>query len=91
MRILVATDAWKPQVNGVVRSLESVARAVREFGAEIEFLTPQAFASVPLPTYGEIRLALASPALDHGKRRHSFCHSITWSNSARYSLFCVKR
>jgi glycosyltransferase involved in cell wall biosynthesis len=60
MRILVATDAWKPQVNGVVRSLESVARALREFGAEIEFLTPQDFATVPLPTYGEIRLALAS-------------------------------
>lgn len=60
MRILVATDAWKPQVNGVVRSLESVARALREFGAEIEFLTPQGFTTVPLPTYGEIRLALAS-------------------------------
>jgi glycosyltransferase involved in cell wall biosynthesis len=60
MRILVATDAWKPQVNGVVRSLESVARALREFGAEIEFLTPQGFTTVPLPTYSEIRLALAS-------------------------------
>jgi len=60
MRILVATDAWKPQVNGVVRSLESVARALRQFGAEIEFLTPQGFATVPLPTYAEIRLALAS-------------------------------
>jgi glycosyltransferase involved in cell wall biosynthesis len=60
MRILVATDAWKPQVNGVVRSLESLARAVREFGTEIEFLTPQGFASIPLPSYGEIRLALAS-------------------------------
>jgi glycosyltransferase involved in cell wall biosynthesis len=60
MRILVATDAWNPQVNGVVRSLESVARALREFGVEIEFLTPQGFASVPLPTYAEIRIALAS-------------------------------
>ncbi len=61
MRIMVATDAWKPQVNGVVRSLELVARALREFDAELEFLTPQGFATVPLPTYGEIRLALASP------------------------------
>ncbi|WP_395666354.1 glycosyltransferase family 4 protein [Methylocella sp.] len=60
MRILIATDAWKPQVNGVVRSLESVAAALREFGAEVEFLTPQGFASVPLPTYGEIKLAFAS-------------------------------
>ncbi|WP_026605719.1 glycosyltransferase family 4 protein [Methylocapsa acidiphila] len=61
MRILIATDAWKPQINGVVRSLESVANALAEFGAEIEFLTPQGFASVPMPTYREIRLALASP------------------------------
>ncbi len=61
MRILVATDAWKPQVNGVVRSLDSVSRALRDIGTEIEFLTPQGFATVPLPTYGEIRLALASP------------------------------
>ena len=60
MRILVATDAWKPQVNGVVRSLESVARALHEFGAEIEFLTPQGFVTVPLPTYAEIRIALAT-------------------------------
>jgi len=61
MKILIATDAWKPQVNGVVRSLESVAKALSEFGADIEFLTPQGFASIPLPTYGEIRLALANP------------------------------
>ena len=60
MRILIATDAWKPQVNGVVRSLESVAKALREFGAEIEFLTPHGFASIPLPTYSEIKLALAT-------------------------------
>jgi glycosyltransferase involved in cell wall biosynthesis len=61
MHILVVTDAWKPQVNGVVRSLESVARALRETGTRIDFLTPQGFATVPLPTYAEIRLALATP------------------------------
>ncbi len=61
MHILVVTDAWKPQVNGVVRSLESVARALREIGTRIDFLTPQVFATVPLPTYAEIRLALATP------------------------------
>jgi glycosyltransferase involved in cell wall biosynthesis len=60
MRILIATDAWKPQVNGVVRSLESVAMALRKLGAEVEFLTPQGFTTVPLPTYGEIRLALVN-------------------------------
>jgi glycosyltransferase involved in cell wall biosynthesis len=60
MKILIATDAWTPQINGVVRSLESVTEALLEFGADIEFLTPQGFASIPLPTYSEIRLAFAS-------------------------------
>jgi glycosyltransferase involved in cell wall biosynthesis len=61
MHILVVTDAWKPQVNGVVRSLESVGRALTEIGNRVDFLTPQDFATVPLPTYAEIRLALATP------------------------------
>jgi glycosyltransferase involved in cell wall biosynthesis len=61
MRILIATDAWRPQVNGVVRSLESMAGAARALGATIDFLTPQDFASFPMPTYPEIRLALAWP------------------------------
>ena len=59
MRILVATDAYRPQVNGVVRSLEALAAAAPEFGAEVDFLRPDQFATVPLPTYREIRLALA--------------------------------
>lgn len=61
MRILIATDAWHPQVNGVVRSLEQTAAAAAGFGVEIVFLTPQAFTTVPMPSYPEIRLALASP------------------------------
>jgi len=60
MRILIATDAWRPQVNGVVRSLEAMASAAQDFGAEIEFLTPRDFFRVPMPTYPEIELALAS-------------------------------
>jgi glycosyltransferase involved in cell wall biosynthesis len=60
MRILIATDAWRPQVNGVVRSLESLAAALPAHGSEIEFLTPSGFATVPLPSYKEIRLALVS-------------------------------
>ena len=61
MRILVATDAWRPQVNGVVRSLEQTAKAAQEHGVEFVFLSPNGFASLPLPSYGEIRLALATP------------------------------
>jgi glycosyltransferase involved in cell wall biosynthesis len=60
MRILIATDAWRPQVNGVVRSLESMAGAASALGATIEFLTPQDFRSMPMPTYPEIRLAFAT-------------------------------
>jgi glycosyltransferase involved in cell wall biosynthesis len=61
MRILIATDAWRPQVNGVVRSLESVARAATDMGARIDFLTPGDFAGAPMPGYPEIRLAFATP------------------------------
>jgi len=58
MRILIATDAWHPQVNGVVRTLTSLARAAANLGAEIEFLTPDGFPSVPIPTYRSLRVAI---------------------------------
>jgi glycosyltransferase involved in cell wall biosynthesis len=58
MRILIATDAWYPQVNGVVRSLASLAAQARRLGTEIEFLTPEGFPSFALPTYSSVRLAV---------------------------------
>ncbi len=58
MRILVATDAWHPQVNGVVRTLAMTAEAARAFGAEISFLTPQSFRTFAMPSYPDLRLAL---------------------------------
>ena len=60
MRILVATDAWHPQVNGVVRTLGALARAARNLGVAIEFLSPEGFWTCPLPTYPDLRLALPS-------------------------------
>jgi glycosyltransferase involved in cell wall biosynthesis len=60
MRVLVATDAWHPQINGVVRSLEAIAAEAPGFGAAVSFLTPDLFRTVPMPGYPEIRLALAS-------------------------------
>jgi glycosyltransferase involved in cell wall biosynthesis len=60
MRVLVATDAWEPQVNGVVRTLQSLAESARGLGATIEFLTPEGFSSVPVPTYPGLRVALPS-------------------------------
>lgn len=61
MKILVATDAWHPQVNGVVRTLGHVAREARAVGAELEFLGPDRFWTLPMPSYPEIRLALVAP------------------------------
>lgn len=61
MKILVVTDAWHPQVNGVVRTLGQVAREAALFGVEIEFLSPAEFWTLPMPSYPEIRLALPAP------------------------------
>jgi glycosyltransferase involved in cell wall biosynthesis len=58
MRILVATDAWHPQVNGVVRTLTSLARSAAVLDADIGFLTPDGFPSVGVPTYPGLRIAL---------------------------------
>jgi glycosyltransferase involved in cell wall biosynthesis len=58
MRVLIATDAWHPQVNGVVRTLSSLAASAKGLGVSIEFLTPEGFPSVALPTYANLRLAL---------------------------------
>ena len=61
MKIMVATDAWHPQVNGVVRTLGHVAHEARALGAELEFLTPNEFWTLPMPSYPEVRLALPGP------------------------------
>ena len=58
MRILLATDAWRPQVNGVVRTLENMTRAAELQGASFAFVTPEAFPTFPLPTYAEISVAI---------------------------------
>ena len=60
MRLLIATDAWHPQVNGVVRTLGSLAKSLRRH-AEVEFLTPDGFPSMAVPTYRCLRFALPNP------------------------------
>ena len=62
MHILVATDAWHPQVNGVVRTLAMTAEAAKPLGADVSFLTPQSFRTFALPSYPDLRLALPSGA-----------------------------
>jgi glycosyltransferase involved in cell wall biosynthesis len=61
MRILVATDAWLPQINGVVRTLTALADAMKPLGASLEFLTPEGMTTIPLPSYPGIRVALPRP------------------------------
>ena len=60
MRILLATDAWAPQVNGVVRTLTRVVAELREMGEEVEVISPDQFPTFPLPTYPEIKLAMGA-------------------------------
>ncbi len=60
--ILIVTDAWHPQINGVVRSLEITALELERMGVKVFFLTPQSFRTLPCPTYPEIRLSLTTPS-----------------------------
>jgi glycosyltransferase involved in cell wall biosynthesis len=59
-RIVIVTDAWRPQVNGVVRTLEMTAAELRQRGYDVTFITPEPFWSLPCPTYPEIRLSLVT-------------------------------
>lgn len=61
MRILMVTDAWRPQINGVVHTLERLSETLAGYGVETRFLTPEGFPTLPLPTYPDIRLALTTP------------------------------
>lgn len=57
-RIMIVTDAWEPQVNGVVRTLSTVADELRAMGHEVAVIGPDQFRTVPCPTYPDIALSL---------------------------------
>ncbi len=60
-RIMIVTDAWEPQVNGVVTTLSKVARELREMGCELEIVAPSdGYRTLPLITYSEIKLAIGA-------------------------------
>ncbi len=61
MRVLIVTDAWHPQVNGVVRTLDMLATTLAAEGVRVELLSPGGFRTLPMPSYPEIRLVLATP------------------------------
>jgi glycosyltransferase involved in cell wall biosynthesis len=71
MRVLVATDAWHPQVNGVVRTLTALQASARRLGVDVRFLSPEGFFTVPLPSYPGIRLAI--PDRREVRRRIEAC------------------
>lgn len=60
-RIAIVTDAWLPQINGVVRTLTTTVKILREWGHDVTIISPDQFRSIPCPTYPEIRLALTMP------------------------------
>ncbi|AJP74569.1 glycosyltransferase family 4 protein [Sphingomonas hengshuiensis] len=62
MRIAIVTDAWEPQVNGVVRTLQSVRDVLVGQGHVVKVISPDLFYSLPCPTYPEIRLAITRTA-----------------------------
>ena len=61
MRLLLVSDAWFPQLNGVVRALSTVCKHLEGRGHEVVVLGPDRFRNVAAPTYPEIRLALCTP------------------------------
>ena len=60
MKVALVSDAWSPQVNGVVRTLTTTVAELRRQEHEVETITPDGFTTMPCPSYPEIRLALVA-------------------------------
>ena len=58
MKILIATDAWDPQTNGVVITLKNLGKQLINNKNEVYYITPKLFKTIPCPTYPEIRLSI---------------------------------
>jgi glycosyltransferase involved in cell wall biosynthesis len=58
MHIVIVTDAWRPQINGVVRTYERTIEQLEKLGHRVSLITPEGFRTVPMPTYPDIRLSL---------------------------------
>ena len=94
-RIVIVTDAWRPQINGVVRTLESVGNQLRLWGHQVDYLTPEEFWTVPVPTYPEIRLSLASRGAVFHRIAHARAHHIHIATEGPLGLlarqYCIER
>jgi glycosyltransferase involved in cell wall biosynthesis len=95
LRILIVTDAWAPQVNGVVRTLEMTGRELSALGNEVRFATPEHHTTVGLPTYPEIRLALFPRAVLVKEIEHFAPHAIHIATEGTMGFFarniCIER
>ena len=58
MKVMIVTDAWSPQVNGVVRTLTTTRREMEAMGHQVDILSPLEFRTLPCPTYPDIRLSM---------------------------------
>jgi glycosyltransferase involved in cell wall biosynthesis len=95
LRIAIVSDAWRPQINGVVRTIETIVRLLQAEGHEIEVFGPDRFRTLPCPTYPEIRLSLFPTARLHHMLKlfaPDAIHLVTegplgWAARA----FCLKR
>lgn len=94
MRILIATDAWKPQVNGVVNTYANLEREAGGAGISLSFMTPLEFRTVAMPGYSEIRLAMVRPsdAAKRVKRRSPDCIHIATEGPIGLAMraYCVR-
>lgn len=71
MKIALVTDAWHPQVNGVVRTLEAITGILRQWGHDVLVISPDEYRSFPAPSYPEIRLGMTR-ARSIGRRISAF-------------------
>ena len=63
--LALVSDAWHPQVNGVVRTLDTTRVELEKIGIHVAMITPETYRTVPMPTYPEIRLTVARPRTIH--------------------------
>lgn len=72
MRIMIISDAWEPQMNGVVRTLQATRTGLETMGHAVAMVTPDLYRSIPCPTYPEIRLAIGGGSDSVGQRIADF-------------------
>jgi len=71
MKIMIITDAWEPQINGVVRTLKQTRKELTLMGHEVDMITPLEFRTLPCPTYPDISLSIL-PAKKVSRRIKAF-------------------